>query len=48
MYENCQVLYEGYCYANEKDACKAAGCPDNCIILETEPGQVDCQEDQAP
>jgi hypothetical protein len=45
MYRDCQILHDGYCYMSEADACQAAGCPgEDCLILDSEPGQVECQK----
>ncbi|MEZ4459206.1 MAG: AgmX/PglI C-terminal domain-containing protein [bacterium] len=41
--QNCEIKYDGQCYTDAKSACTAAGCPDDCLILETYPGQVSCQ-----
>jgi hypothetical protein len=42
--EDCEVRVDGQCYATETEACAAANCPaERCIILESYPGQVDCQ-----
>ena len=45
--ENCEIKFEDQCYRDAKSACTAAGCPDNCLILETYPGQVSCQPEDA-
>jgi hypothetical protein len=37
--KNCAVLFEGCCFAQESDACRAAGCSGGCSILESYPGQ---------
>ncbi len=42
--ENCEVRYEDVCYPSGTEACAAANCPaERCIILESYPGQVECQ-----
>ncbi len=42
--EDCEVRYEGQCYMTSAAACAAASCPtERCLILRTDPGQVDCQ-----
>jgi len=39
--ENCEVLFEGCCYAQGLDACAAAGCADDeCVVAESYPGQI--------
>jgi len=40
--ENCEIRVDGQCYLSQEAACAAAGCPDDCIILQTYPGQVEC------
>ena len=42
MEDGCEVLHEGCCYRDSSDACRAAGCGDECVILESYPGQVQC------
>lgn len=39
-YEACAVLFEGCCYAEESDACRAAGCGDSCDLMDSDPAQV--------
>lgn len=41
--ENCEITHEGQCYSEAKSACAAAGCPDDCVLLETYPAQVSCE-----
>ncbi len=48
VYEDCDVLFEGYCYSDRRDACAAAGCPDSCTILRTQPGMVSCAATPEP
>jgi putative intracellular protease/amidase len=43
--DNCEIRVDGQCYMTQEAACAAAGCPDHCLILETYPGQVECQVD---
>lgn len=39
--ENCEVLFEGCCFARGLDACAAAGCEaDECVVAESYPGQI--------
>ena len=38
--ENCQVLFEGCCYADANRACEVAGCGVPCAIMESYPGQL--------
>jgi len=39
--ENCEVLFEGCCYASGMDACAAAGCEgEECVVMESYPGQI--------
>lgn len=39
----CDVVHEGCCFADSTAACAYAGCPDECDILRTDPGQVECR-----
>lgn len=42
--ESCEIRVDGQCYMSTAEACDAAGCPaDRCTILESYPGQVECQ-----
>lgn len=45
--EDCDIMHEGVCYQEAAPACEAAGCPDDCIILETYPGQVQCADESS-
>lgn len=46
--DNCEVRVDGVCYPTDAEGCEAAGCPaDRCIILESYPGQVQCEEEPA-
>lgn len=38
--EDCQVLFEGCCYADADHACEVAGCDVPCEIMESYPGQL--------
>ena len=38
--DGCEVLFEGCCYRQARDACAAAGCGDDCTIMESYPGQL--------
>ncbi|MAQ15032.1 MAG: hypothetical protein CMN30_09595 [Sandaracinus sp.] len=38
--ENCAVLFRGCCFQETADACRAAGCGDECEVMESYPGQV--------
>ena len=38
--QNCAVLFEGCCFADTVDACRAAGCDDQCPVEESYPGQI--------
>ncbi len=47
--EDCEIRVDGECYSSEAEACDAAGCPpERCLILESYPGQVDCQDAPPP
>lgn len=39
----CAVAHDGCCFADSAAACAFAGCPDDCDILRTDPGQVECR-----
>jgi hypothetical protein len=42
--EDCEIRFQGCCYAEQSHACAAAGCPPGqCAILESYPGQVACE-----
>lgn len=42
--DDCEVRYDGQCYMTSAEACAAASCPsERCLILETYPGQVECE-----
>lgn len=45
--ENCEIRVDGQCFQEAAPACAAAGCPDDCIILESYPGQVQCGDKAA-
>ncbi|MBW2461141.1 MAG: hypothetical protein JRH11_05810 [Deltaproteobacteria bacterium] len=48
MPEDCEVRYDGQCYMTSAAACAAASCPiERCLILESYPGQVECQAEAA-
>ncbi|MFK7989080.1 MAG: hypothetical protein AB8I08_23885 [Sandaracinaceae bacterium] len=38
--EDCAILFEGCCFADTSDACRAAGCGDTCTYLQSYPGQL--------
>ena len=40
----CEVRVGDCCYAEQRAACAAAGCPDSCLLLESYPAQVQCEE----
>jgi len=47
--ENCEVRVDGVCYASDSEGCEAASCPaERCTILESYPGQVQCEEAVEP
>jgi len=39
----CAVAHDGCCFAESTAACAFAGCPNDCDILRTDPGQVECR-----
>lgn len=41
---DCAVLAGGECFPNTQAACDAAGCPDDCRLLESDPPQVQCPQ----
>ena len=42
---DCNILYDGLCYKTMNDAAKAAGKdPAKCVVLESYPGQLSCDE----
>jgi len=44
--DDCEVRVDGVCYASDTEGCEAAGCPaGRCTILESYPGQVECEEE---
>jgi len=46
--DGCEVRFEGQCYASATEACAAAECPaPRCLILESYPGQVQCEPERA-
>lgn len=45
--ENCEIRHDDVCYQDAKAACAAAGCPENCTILRSYPGQVECAQEAA-
>ena len=43
--EDCPIRHQGICYQDTSSACAAAGCPDDCTILRSYPGQVACGDE---
>lgn len=44
--DDCEIRVGEQCYATQAEACAAASCPeDRCLILETYPGQIECQDE---
>ncbi|MBN8612756.1 MAG: hypothetical protein J0L92_19330 [Deltaproteobacteria bacterium] len=41
--EGCEIVVGQCCYRVSTDACAAAGCTGRCLILESYPGQVQCE-----
>lgn len=41
-HEGCLYEVRGCCYDAPQDACEAAGCPEDCQILESAPAQIAC------
>lgn len=39
---NCHVVYEGRCFESAELPCLCAGCPNNCLIMESYPMQISC------
>jgi hypothetical protein len=39
---DCNFRVEGKCYADQASACTAAGCPSDCLVLESYPAQIQC------
>lgn len=45
---DCNVIVASECYNNTQAACEAAGCPDDCRLLESYPAQVECPQQDEP
>lgn len=43
----CSFVYGSTCFESREAACNCAGCPDNCVVFESDPAEIRCRGDNS-